>query len=165
MRPTGSSWGTERFCFRPKGTAGAVFDGEMSLRFGDVLQPTDPLIVTYRLFREALLATSVIWQPLWAYVSAFTTDYWKGPIVAGAPVIRHNPFFIPWIAYLSPAVTRGFVVEPELRTESTADGGLLMSATNERLDLANPEHLRRARILAETMIARTGHKFPNDNPD
>lgn len=163
--PDGSSWGTERFCFRPKGTAGAVFDGEMSLRFGDVLQPTDPLIVTYRLFREALLATSVIWQPLWAYVSAFTTDYWKGPIVAGAPVIRHNPFFIPWIAYLSPAVTRGFVVEPDLRTESTADGGLLMSATNERLDLANPEHLRRARILAETMIARTGHKFPNDNPD
>jgi hypothetical protein len=39
---------------------GAVFDGEMSLRFGDVLQPTDPLIVTYRLFRETLLATSAL---------------------------------------------------------------------------------------------------------
>jgi hypothetical protein len=100
----------------------------MSLRFGDGL-PTDPLIVTYGLFREALLATSVIWQPLWAYVSAFTRLYWKGPIVPGAPVIRHNPFFITWIAYLSPAVGRGFVIEPELRTESTPDGGLLMSAT------------------------------------
>jgi hypothetical protein len=40
-----------------------------------------------------------------------------------------------------------------------------MSATDERFDLANPEHLRRALILAETMIARTGLKFPNDNPD
>jgi hypothetical protein len=144
--------------------AGAVSDGEMSLRFGDILQPTDPLIVTYTLFREALLATSAIWQPLWAYVSAFMMDYWRGPIVPGAPVIRYNPFFITWIAYLSPGVTRGFVVEPDLRTESTPDGGLLMSATDERFDLANPEHLRRA-ILAETMIARTGLKFPNDNPD
>jgi hypothetical protein len=148
-----------------RGTVGAVFDGEMSLRFGDVLQPTDPLIVTYRLFREALLATSAIWRPLWAYVSASTTHYWKGPIVPGAPVIRRNPFFITWIAYLSPAVTRGFVVEPDLRTESTPDGGLLMSATEERFDLANPEHLRRACILAETMIARTGLKLPNYNPD
>jgi len=41
----------------------------------------------------------------------------------------------------------------------------LISATDERLDLANPEHLRHARILAETMVARTGYKFPNDNPD
>jgi hypothetical protein len=148
-----------------RATAGAVFDGEMSLRFGDVLQPTDPSIVTYRLFREALLATSAIWRPLWAYLSASTSHYWKGPIVPGAPVIRHNPFSITWIAYLSPAVTRGFVVEPELRTDSAPDGGLLMSAKDQRFDPSNPEHLRRACILAETMIARTGLKFPNDNRD
>ncbi len=36
------------------------------------------------------------------------------------------------------------------------DGGLLMTATEERLDPTNPEHLERARILAEIMIARTG---------
>jgi hypothetical protein len=40
-----------------------------------------------------------------------------------------------------------------------------MSATEERFDLANPEHLRSACILAETMIARTGFKLPNYNPD
>jgi Immunity protein 52 len=148
-----------------RATVGAVFDGAISLRFGDVLQPTDPLIVTYPLFREALLATSAIWRPLWVYVSASTEHYWKGPIVPGAPVIRRNPFFITWIAYLSPAVTRGFVVEPELRTESAPDGGLLMSATDQRFDPSNPEHLRRACILAETMIARTGVKLPNYGPD
>jgi hypothetical protein len=32
-----------------------------------------------------------------------------------------------------------------------------MTATTERIDPDNPEHLRRARILAETMIACTGH--------
>jgi hypothetical protein len=145
--------------------AGALVYDEIGLEVGDVLYPTDPHIVNYRLFREALVTTCAIWQPTWAYVSAFRMYYWKGPIVPGAPVIRYNPFFITWIAYLSPAVTRGFVVEPGLRTESTADGGLLMSATDERFDPANPEHLRRALILAETMIARTGLKFPNDNPD
>jgi hypothetical protein len=65
----------------------------MSLRFGDILQPTDPLIVTYTLFREALLATSAIWQPLWAYVSAFMMDYWKGPIVSGARSFVTTPSY------------------------------------------------------------------------
>jgi hypothetical protein len=32
-----------------------------------------------------------------------------------------------------------------------------MIATEERLDPTNFEHLRRARILAETLIARTDH--------
>jgi hypothetical protein len=38
--------------------------------------------------------------------------------------------------------------------ERTPDGGLLMSAATERLDPTNPEHVRRARILADTMIAK-----------
>jgi hypothetical protein len=31
-----------------------------------------------------------------------------------------------------------------------------MTAVEERLDPTNPEHLRRARSLAETMMSRTG---------
>jgi hypothetical protein len=34
-----------------------------------------------------------------------------------------------------------------------------MTATEERLDPSNPEHWRRARILAETMVSRTGESF------
>ena len=33
-----------------------------------------------------------------------------------------------------------------------------MSVTTERFDPTNAEHLRRARILAETMIERTGYQ-------
>jgi hypothetical protein len=51
---------------------------------------------------------------------------------------------------------------PEIVTERTADGGLLMIATEDRLDPTDPEHLRRARIIAETMIARTG--YPPSKP-
>jgi hypothetical protein len=84
-------------------------------------------------------------------------DYWKAPIVPGAPVIRYSPFHITWIAYLSPKVATGLVVPPaDLRTEHAPDGGILLSATEERFDPTNPDHLRRAHMLAETMIARTG---------
>jgi hypothetical protein len=34
-----------------------------------------------------------------------------------------------------------------------------MSATEERLDPSVPEHWRRARMIAEIMIARTGSSF------
>jgi hypothetical protein len=33
-----------------------------------------------------------------------------------------------------------------------------MSATTDRLDPTNPEHARRARILAETLIACSGYR-------
>jgi hypothetical protein len=140
--------------------AGALFADEMTLEFGGILNPTDPLIVQYVPFREALRATSTIWQPFWACVSAFRMDYWKGPIVPGAPVIRYNRFHIPWIAYISPKLATGLVVPPpDVRTEHAPGGGLLLSATEERFDPTNPEHLRRSLVLAETMVARTGEKF------
>ncbi len=40
--------------------------------------------------------------------------------------------------------------------ERTPDGGLLMIAAEERLDPANPDHMRRSRAIAEIMIARAG---------
>jgi hypothetical protein len=137
----------------------------MMLDVGDFLYPTDPMIMKYNVFREALLATSAIWQPTWASVAAFRGDYAEAPIVPGAPLFPYSAFHIPWIAYLSPARGVGFAPPAQLRTERAPDGGLLLTVTEEPLDPANPEHLRRALILAETMIARTGQKFENDNPD
>ena len=46
----------------------------------------------------------------------------------------------------------------EILSEHVPDGGLLMSVTTERFDPANLEHMRRARILAEVMIERTGYQ-------
>jgi len=64
------------------------------------------------------------------------------------------------IAYLSPELAAGLKLTPEILAEHTPDGGLLMTATEERLDPTNPAHLRRARVLAETLIARTGYQSP-----
>jgi len=80
------------------------------------------------------------------------------PQVPGEPTFPDTIFHIPWIAYLSAPLAAGIELTPEILTERTPDGGLLMTATTERLDPTNPEHVRRARILAETMIACTGYR-------
>jgi hypothetical protein len=147
--------------------AGAIFPGSnVMLVVGDpYFAPTDPVIVSYPRFHQALTAMVALWQPSWSYACAFRMDYWKAPIVSGAPVIRYNPFHIPWIAYLSPALSTGFVVpQSDVRVEHAPGGGLLLSATEENFDPTNPEHLRRAGRLAEIMIANTGDRAADDNP-
>jgi hypothetical protein len=147
--------------------AGAVFPGSnVMLVVGDPsLAPTDRAIVNYPRFRQALVAMTALWQPTWSYACAFRMDYWKAPIVPGAPVIRYNPFHIPWIAYLAPKLATGFVVpQADVRIEHAQGGGLLLSATEDRFDPTNPDHLRRAHDLAEIMIARTGDGANDTNP-
>jgi immunity protein 52 of polymorphic toxin system len=146
--------------------AGSVFrESTVLLEFGGQLAPTDPAIVSYLRFRQALVAMIALWQPGWSYACAFRMDYWKARIVPGAPVIRYNPFHIPWIAYLAPKLATGFVVpRGDVRIEHAQGGGLLLSATEDRFDPTNPDHLRRAHELAEIMIARTGDGANDTNP-
>ena len=142
------------------------------LSFGEYNIGSDLSIVTYPLFKAALLAISAPWNAQWACAQAFRNDVVKVPIdfAPGVPAFRIDSpiqvpldpsfpksiFHVPWIVYLSPERAAGIASTREILTEAMPDGGLLMSATTERLDPNNPEHVRRARILAETMIARTG---------
>lgn len=139
------------------------------LKAGDVMVPPDPAIVTYPLFRASLLAINAIWQQAWGCVQAFRSRDLKVPVgpgggyrLKGLPMIPADPtfpesvFHIPWLAYLSAPLAAGVKLPPEIKTEMTSDGGLLMIATEERLDPDIPEHARRARFLAETLIAQTG---------
>lgn len=130
--------------------------GVMWLHAGDEMVPPDPAIVTYPLFRAAFLAINAIWQQPWGCVQAFRVDYHEVPLYPGAALFPYSLFHVPWIAYLGPSLVNGAVSSPDIKTENTLDGGLLLTATEERLDPNNPEHLERARILAEIMIARTG---------
>ena len=127
------------------------------LQFGDYDVPSDPAVVTYPLFKAALLAVNAIWLANWANAYAFKLHYDKAPLIPGAPLFPYSLFHIPWLAYLSAPLAVDLGLPPEIVTERTPDGGLLMIATEERLDPTNFEHLRRARILAETLVARTDH--------
>lgn len=139
------------------------------LQAGDVMVPPDPAIMTYPLFRAALLAINAIWQQPWACAQAFRSrtvkvPYGTGggysleslPMISADPTFPESIFHIPWFAYLSAPLPAGVKLPPEIQTETMADGGLLMTATEERLDPDIPEYARRARILAETLMAQTG---------
>ncbi len=144
----------------------------LQLSFGEHNVASDLTIVTYPLFKAALLAISSAWDAQWAYAHACRNEVIKVPVAfaPGIPAFRidsgppvpldptfpKSVFHVPWIAYLSAQRAAGVRVAHDVLTERTPDGGLLMSATTERLDPTNPEHVRRARILAETMIACTG---------
>jgi Immunity protein 52 len=135
---------------------GSLSRDELKLLVGDPLYPTDPAIVKYDLFRQALLATTMIWRPVWAVVSAVWLRS-KEPMAPGGAQFPDSHFNFPWMAYLSSARSLRLALPGGIRTERTPDGGLLMTTTEESFDPTNPEHLRGARILAETMIAQ---RFP-----
>ena len=160
--------------------AGGEVDGGTDLRFGfysDV--PPDLTIVTYPFCKASLLAINAIWQAPWACAQAFGSAPVMTPVNIGGvqgtridsvaplprdPTFPYSIFHIPWIAYLAKEFAAGVKLPPEILTERTRDGGLLMTATKERLDPDNPEHARRARILAETMIKQTGHPSGRRRP-
>lgn len=142
-------------------------DNTLWLKTGDWKVSTGPAIVTFGLFKAALLAIHAIWLSPWACVQAFRANtIWvpigkggghrlvEGPMIPAEPTFPRSIFHIPWVAYLSAPLASGVELPPEIQTERTPDGGLLMIATEERLDPDLPEHARHARILAETLIAR-----------
>lgn len=144
---------------------GGTYQGDVWLETGDWNVLPDPAIVTYQIFRRALLTINEIWPPPWACADAFRMGYYEVPLFPGAPLFPYSRFHIPWIAYLSSPLAAELELSPEVMTERTPDGGLLMITTEDRLDPTNPEHLRRARIVAETMIARTGYSSSKPAPN
>jgi hypothetical protein len=166
---TAGTRGPRRVAFSAR-TGNQFFD----LSVGEHNIASDLMIVTYPLFKAALLAISVAWDAQWSYARAHRNDVVKVPLdfapdvpafrvdtatqVPLDPTFPRSIFHIPWIAYLSAECAAGVTPAREILTERTPDGGLLMSGTTERLDPMNPEHARRARVLAETMIAQTGNR-------
>jgi hypothetical protein len=137
--------------------AGGGEAGDTMFETGRYKVAPDPAMVTYPLFKAELLAINTIWPPPWACAYAFRMKYNEAPLFPGASLFPYSCFHIPWIAYLSAPLVVGLVLPPDIVTERAPEGGLLMSATEERLEPTNPEHLRRARILAEMLIKRTGY--------
>jgi hypothetical protein len=138
------------------GAGGHQQAGEITLHAGYFNLAPDASIVTYPIFKAAFLAIGAGWPATWACAFAFSMGYDKRPLVPGMPLFPGSRYHIPWLAYLSGPLIDGLTLPPEILAERTPDGGLLMIAAEERLEPRNPEHVRRARILADVMIARAG---------
>ncbi len=136
---------------------GGKFGDDIRFRVGEFDMPSDLDIVTYRLFRAALLATIAQWPSNWANAYAYRSDYDEVSPAPGIPSHPRSRYLIPWLSYLSARLSADFDPPAEILSERTPDGGLLMIATEERLDPTNPEQMRRSRMMAEIMIAHAGN--------
>jgi hypothetical protein len=143
---------------------GGNCEGDTWLQAGSYKIFPESSIVTYPVFRGAMLAINAIWPPPWACADAFRMDYDKAPLFPNAPLFPYSRFHIPWFAYLSAELAAGVSLPSEILTERTSNDGLLMIATEDRLDPTNPKHLRCARVLAEIMMARTGYEPGGTTP-
>jgi hypothetical protein len=144
-------------------------DQTFSLEFGEHYLPADLSIVSYPLFKAALLAISAAWGAEWAYATAsrrefatVATDIVPGvpgfridalPQVPSDPMFPETRFLVPWIGYLPGRRAADVRPSREILSERTRDGGRLMSVTTERFDPMDVAHARGSRILAETMMA------------
>ena len=120
-----------------------------------MITPPDLSIVTYPIFKSALLTLLSIWPPAWANVRAYIRGQ-DPPTLPGEPPFPYSGYHMPWISYLCAERAKRIKPPDAILTERTPDGGLLMIAAETRLDPTNREHMARSRVLAEIMIEHGG---------
>ena len=136
-------------------TAGGRFENEFRFAIGDMAQPKAYDLITYPIYRGAMNALTSIWPCPWAIARVFDPNL---------PAFKRlSVFGGAWVAYLSAPLAAGLKPPPELVPEPTPGGGLILSSTKERIDPANAEHMRRARLLEQIMLDRVGLEDPPRN--
>jgi hypothetical protein len=100
----------------------------------------DPAVITYEIFRPALLAIVEAWEPV---------DCAAYPLAILNLVEKGRYFREAWIQYLCPWLASLVTPPPApVIVEHLPNGGLLMSATEEIFDIENPAHMAAARAIA-----------------
>ena len=112
----------------------------------------DAEVVSYRVFRPALLAIVDAWDPVRARATSF-------------PLIKSytgDSVFPPvWIQYLCPWLARKITPPSTVLVEHLPNGGLLMSATTETFDVDSPKHLSAAQDMAAAMAPLNALPWPS----
>ncbi len=102
----------------------------------------DADIVSYHVFRSALLAMVEAWDPVRA--GAYSRQL--------VQLYEGDSYFQPaWIQYLCPWLTQKITPPSTVGFTYLPNGGLLMSATTETFDVDNAKHLAAARDMAAAM--------------
>ncbi|MGO9774249.1 MAG: Imm52 family immunity protein [Roseiarcus sp.] len=104
----------------------------------------DAEVVSFRIFRSALLALVDAWDSVHAgaYSQRLIRSY------------SGDSYFPPaWIQYLSPWLAQKITPPSTVFSEHLPNGGLLMTATTETFDVDNPAHLKAAQDMAAAMAS------------
>jgi hypothetical protein len=154
-------WAANQFCDFPRASprtmnflirAGSKWANDNSLTAGSSSFPPDPAIVTYPIFKAALLTMISIWPPSWANARYYVGGLNPPPTPPGEPPFPNSGFQMPWLSYLCAERSAGIVPPSGMMTERTPDGGLLMIAAKTRFDPTNRDHVKRSRALLEIMM-------------
>ena len=137
---------------------GGRFWNRFEFVVGESDTPPDLSLVTYPIYRGVLEVLAANWPCPWALAYAYVS---KEPTYAPETQDQlyarlRRPFEVAWVAYLSAPLVKDLVPPPEIAVECTPGGGMILSAVQERLDPANPEHIRRSELLEAIMNERVG---------
>ena len=121
------------------------------------LNAANAAFITTPIFTSALLAIARAWDATWC--AAYPWDIiplWpkSGP---GQPHFR-----MAWITYLSPRFAPMVTPPRSAIVDRTAEGGLVMTATEDRFDVANPAHLAVARDIDAAIAPINALPWPPD---
>jgi hypothetical protein len=113
----------------------------------------DPAIVTYRIFKPALLALAESFET--SFCAAFPgdlVDLWPtGP-----------KFRFGWVNYVCPRFAPLITPPQTAIVEYRPDGGLLMAATDETFVTSNPQHMAVARDIEAALAPLNALPWPPD---
>jgi hypothetical protein len=124
------------------------------------LNEDNAAVVTLPIFKAALLAIAETWDATWC--GAYPSDIiplWPKRTAVGRPTFR-----MAWITYLSPRFAPMVTPPASAIVEYTPQGGIVMTATEERFDVTNPAHLAAAREIAAALAPVNALPWPPDGP-
>jgi hypothetical protein len=125
-------------------------------------QPLNELntaLVTYPIFKAALIAIAEAWDATWC--AAYPADIiplWPDPVTARRPTFK-----MAWITYLSPRFAPMIAPPRSAIVEYTPQGGIVMTATEERFDVTNAAHMAAAREIDASLAPVNALPWPPDD--
>jgi hypothetical protein len=109
----------------------------------NMIHEADPTIVSCPVFKSVLTAIVSCWEVEFAQVySSDLAKLWE-PIL---PLCN-----LSWMVYLSASLVQKITRPVDVLVERLADGGLIMIAAEETFDVANPDHVARARSILNAL--------------
>jgi hypothetical protein len=98
--------------------------GDTWLQLGDLYDsPPDLSMITYPVFRAALLAINTVWPPSFAWADAYKSDYWETPLFPSAPLFPSSLFHMTWLGYLSAELAGAVKLPPKSRPSARRMAG------------------------------------------
>jgi hypothetical protein len=134
--------------------AGAWSSGSHLINYADIETSdkvaADPAIVTYPIFRAALLALAETFEVSWCV--AYPADvmlHW-----------RRGFFRLGWMIYISPRLAPLVTPPKSAIVEYRPNGALFMAATDETFITANPQHMAVARDIEAAVAPLNALPWP-----